>query len=222
MKKKKAGFLTIGQSPRDDIIAEIQPLLSPGIEIYQAGALDDLNSKEIFSLRPDQDDLPLITRLRDGKSVIIGRKKILPLLLNKINELKTKKIDLIVLLCTENFVELTSKGNLILPFELIKKEVINLSPAKVIVFIPLKEQKDGVREKWLCLQDEVSIEVLNPYEKFNDLEKLASSLTYKMANLIIFDCFGYSISLSQRIAKRLGLPPIIPRLLIANQLNQEL
>lgn len=220
MVNKKVGFLTIGQSPRDDVLADIQPLLSPQTNILQAGALDNLNLREINKLAPTSNDFSLITRLKRGNSVVVGRRKIIPFLQAKINELEAKGAEVIVLLCTENFPELTSKKSLILPFELMKKEIINFSPARAIVFVPLKEQQDMAKKKWQSLQGKFLIAVLNPYEKLNNFEKLVSYLASKKASLILFDCIGYSISLSQSIADKLGVPYLNPRLLIAHQVNQ--
>lgn len=40
---KKIGAITVGQSPRVDLIPEIQPILGDSVEIIQAGALDGLS-----------------------------------------------------------------------------------------------------------------------------------------------------------------------------------
>ena len=44
---KKIGAITVGQSPRVDLIPEIQPILGDSVEIIQAGALDGLSKEEI-------------------------------------------------------------------------------------------------------------------------------------------------------------------------------
>lgn len=44
---KKLGILTIGQSPRPDILGELLPLFDNDIEIFEAGALDGLTMEEI-------------------------------------------------------------------------------------------------------------------------------------------------------------------------------
>ena len=47
---KKIGAITVGQSPRVDLIPEIQPILGDSVEIIQAGALDGLSKEESQSL----------------------------------------------------------------------------------------------------------------------------------------------------------------------------
>ena len=46
------GALTIGQSPRVDVTADIAPILEPEITLLEAGALDGLTADEIAALRP--------------------------------------------------------------------------------------------------------------------------------------------------------------------------
>lgn len=59
MNKKRVGFLTIGQSPREDITAEVKPLLAANIEVVEYGLLDDLSAERIGSLAPHEQEIPL-------------------------------------------------------------------------------------------------------------------------------------------------------------------
>lgn len=43
--KKKIGAITIGQSPRIDVIPEMQEILGENVIILEAGALDGLTKK---------------------------------------------------------------------------------------------------------------------------------------------------------------------------------
>ena len=49
---KKIGAITVGQSPRVDLIPEIQPILGDSVEIIQTGALDGLSKEEIAKFVP--------------------------------------------------------------------------------------------------------------------------------------------------------------------------
>ena len=42
MVKMKVGAITIGQSPRTDVVQELFPLMGEQVELIQAGALDGL------------------------------------------------------------------------------------------------------------------------------------------------------------------------------------
>jgi len=45
--KKKVSFVTVGHSPREDIMDELQSHLSEEIEVRQLGALDSLSIREV-------------------------------------------------------------------------------------------------------------------------------------------------------------------------------
>ncbi|NIN92809.1 hypothetical protein GTO36_07485, partial [bacterium] len=71
----KVGLLTIGQSPREDVVPEMNPFFLPQIKILEKGLLDDLSPEEIRRLKPKKGETPLITRLRKGGSVQLSQKE---------------------------------------------------------------------------------------------------------------------------------------------------
>lgn len=222
---KKAAFLTIGQSPRDDILAELIPFLPGQVEILQAGALDGLGRREIKALAPEKREFPLISRLRDGSPAVVGRQKILPRLKAKVNELEIKGADIIAVLCTEDFPELRSKKPLILPFEVMKSEMeMRQGIKKIAVVVPLKAQKNAAPQKWTFPAAQTKITVLNPYatpkEHESDLQDFFGQISGYEPDLLIFDCLGFTISFSRKIGEITRLPFISPRLSLAHCLKQ--
>ena len=99
----KIGAVTIGQSPRSDVIADIRPILGSEVDVVEAGALDGLTKEEIAKLFPKEGDYVLVTRLRDGTSVKVAERYITPLLQDKISNLFESGIPVVLLLCTGNF-----------------------------------------------------------------------------------------------------------------------
>jgi protein AroM len=113
---RKIGAITIGQSPRDDIMAVMTPHLPDGLKVLQRGALDDLDAVTIASLRPDLSaetgDLGgprepaneleydiLVSRMRDGSEAMMTHDRVVPLMQQKIVELESEGAEFIVLLC---------------------------------------------------------------------------------------------------------------------------
>ena len=76
MVKMKVGAITIGQSPRTDVVQELFPLMGEQVELIQAGALDGLTREDIQAFAPGPEDYTLISRLRDGSSVMIAERHI--------------------------------------------------------------------------------------------------------------------------------------------------
>jgi len=217
---RKIGFVTIGQSPREDILSEIAPRLSSTCQVIQAGALDDLSREVIDRLKPEEGHLPLITRLRNGQAVIVSREKIRPLLQARINRWEQEEVEIMALLCTEDFADLHSKKKLLLPFNLLKEEILKLSPSGLMVFIPLKEQRKLAEAKWRSLEIELLIEILNPYQGVCNFSSLTNKLERRENFLLIFDCLGYSISLAQSLSEQLALPCLMPRLILVQEINR--
>ena len=52
MKKKIIGTVTIGQSPRGDIVTEILQILGSDYKIIEAGALDGLSQQDVAAFQP--------------------------------------------------------------------------------------------------------------------------------------------------------------------------
>ena len=74
MVKMKVGAITIGQSPRTDVVQELFPLMGEQVELIQAGALDGLTREDIQAFAPGPEDYTLISRLRDGSSVMLAER----------------------------------------------------------------------------------------------------------------------------------------------------
>src|SRR5207237_3250220 len=101
--RKRVAFASIGQSPRADMLAEMLERIGPGIEPIEIGALDDLTDDAIARLAPRAGDQTLVSRLRDGREVTIGKTWTRQRLVELMHDLDTKDLDLIVLLSTGSF-----------------------------------------------------------------------------------------------------------------------
>ena len=84
---KKIGVITIGQSPKTDILPDMMMILGKDYEIAEAGALDDYTLEEIQKLECDADEKLLVTRMRDGTEVKIPDEFVEPLIQKRIIEL---------------------------------------------------------------------------------------------------------------------------------------
>src|SRR6266849_3801918 len=109
------GLVTIGQSPRPDVVPEMAALIGPGVEVREAGALDGLNRSEIEALAPTGRDEILVTRLQDGSAVFLGKEKIVSRVEQRIAALARGGATLTALLCTGAFPRLRATRPLIQP-----------------------------------------------------------------------------------------------------------
>jgi protein AroM len=70
---KRVAFVTIGQSPRDDVVPAMLAEIHAPIDVSQYGALDDMTDAEIASIAPHLGEERLVSRLRDGREVQLGK-----------------------------------------------------------------------------------------------------------------------------------------------------
>jgi len=139
--KKVIGTVTIGQSPRTDVIPDVASILGPDIEIREAGALDGLSPEIIASFAPREGDYVLVTRLADGSSVQVAERHITPRIHEKIAEHFTGGIPVVLLLCTGEFPDVETGGLLIRPQKVLFNAVAAVAKGmRIGILTPSPEQ----------------------------------------------------------------------------------
>jgi protein AroM len=221
LKMTKIGMLTIGQSPRDDILPPLKEILGPGHEILEAGALDGMTMEEITGIEFRPDDYLLVSRLRDGTETMIHKRLILPLLQTRIHELEEKGAKLTVIMCTGKFPHFESKGLVVTPQEILKGILgATLKQGKLAVVYPAKEQIHKAEPEFGRDGVTVYADHLSPYEGDDDIEKLAQRLKENNPDLIFLNCFGFSSKVKKVIAETTGKPIIHSNVVVARVLKE--
>jgi len=220
MNSSKIGLLTIGQSPREDVVPEIIPLFLSHIKIVEAGLLDELNPGEIEHLKPKSGETPLVTRLRDGSQVQLSEKKVNSLMPGVLDSMKTKlNVSAVGVLCTNDFQKKQFPFPVIFLFDYLKFLITRVLQIKNLgVVVPLEDQIKMVRKKWE--KDKVIVEVKSPYAEGKNWEEIAQIFIQEKAEAIILDCIGYNIKDRQEILSLLSVPVFLPRVLLATAINQ--
>jgi len=220
--KVRVGMITIGQSPRVDVIADIEDIIGSQIEIVECGALDGLSFEEIKELKPSKDEYILVTRLRDGTVVKVCREKIIDQMNWCIKKIEDN-VEVVVILCTGEFPKLKSKKLMIEPSVLIHNIVKSLHPKNRLgIVLPSSDQVDEVVQKWKFDNVDIIVETLSPYEDVQEalIKRKAERLKEASVDLIILDCIGYSTHTAKLMKKVTGIPVILPRTLIARILKE--
>ena len=137
---KKIGAITVGQSPRTDLIPEMEPILGDTVEIIQMGGLDGLTREEIAAFRPRPNDYVLVSRLADGTSVSFGESYVLPRMQECIHRLEDKGVSLILFLCTGQFPDFESKVHSFFPNNLLYGVVPVVRTHFFTFFTPAKDK----------------------------------------------------------------------------------
>jgi protein AroM len=229
---KTLGFITIGQSPRDDSVPEMEKLLGSGTRVVQAGALDGLTREEIDALapgavlplsaagsrsgdRPAAPGDPLITRLRDGASVIVAKQAILGRLQGCLDRLDPE-IDAAVLLCTGVFPRFRSSHPVLEPDRILyaAAEAV-FGGGRLGVLIPIEAQRATMAARWRPIDFGVAIAVASPYAGTAPLVAAAEALREAGASLIAMSCMGYTEAMKALVRDVTGVPALLPTSLVA-------
>ena len=217
----KIGMLTIGQTPRVDLLPTLIEILGDEHEIIEAGALDGLNLENVKGIEILPDDYILVSRMRDGTEVKITKRFVIPRVQEKITELEEKDVRLTVVMCTGAFPQFESKGLVVTPQEILKG-VLNgsLKKGKLGVVYPTEEQMPGAQSNFGSDDVETYADVTSPYEGSEELEALAGRLSAQNLDLILLNCFGFSSDLKKYIAERTGVPTIQSNAVVARVLKE--
>lgn len=220
MAAMKVAFVTIGQSPRHDIMPDMLAVIGRDIEVVEAGCLDGLTAAEIAAGAPmDLVQERLVTCLADGTEVVIEKEWTTARLKNLVAGLDAEDgIDLIVLLCTGYFEGVSSAKLLVEPQRLVDATVDALAEGgrKVGVLVPLESQIPEFSHRagahW-----QVEVSHASPYSgvRFNEAGR-----ELKNNDLVVMHCMGYDETMRQRVAEETGRPVLLARRLLASTVAQ--
>ncbi|MDQ7849042.1 MAG: AroM family protein [Armatimonadota bacterium] len=213
----RLGVLTIGQSPRSDVV----PLLAEwlGGEVVEAGALDGLAEVEIAALAPASGEYLLATRLRDGRQVTVSRERILPHIQRALDRL-APQVDVVLLLCTGEFPPLASEQLLIEPSRVLHHVVAGVAGGRRLgVLVPLPAQVEEARRRWQAAGPVAAVAAASPYGNA-DFSGAGRALREAGAELIVMDCMGYTPGHKRQVVAAAARPVVLAGTAVAAVLRE--
>ena len=222
MPGNRIGLVTIGQSPRDDIVPGLRDMLSTQFKLVESGALDGLGEEEIDALAPVSDNYPLYTRLANGQSVTIAKRLIIPRVQACIDQLNAGGADVIALLCSGAFPVFRSSATLLLPnqmVDLVIKSALD-KRQRIAVLLPLPSQIEATHQRF-GHDDNLLLFSLSPSANNDAIDQVAVGLIDGQVDLVVLRCFSYSTAMQDAIASRTSSRMILARSLLADSLIQK-
>ena len=220
--KKKIGIITIGQSPRTDVVPEMTAFFGEEVEVLERGALDGLTLEEVRAYEPDAGMIHLCTRMRDGSEVVVAKEKLLPKIQEAVDDLNRKQVTLILLLCVGEFPQFRSTGLVVEPQKIVDHCIEGLIGAshRLGIVIPIAEQEDWVRETFSELTASITVTVASPYAGQDDLPAAAAILKEAACDLIVMYCMGFNRQLNRPIREITAKPVIVSSAIVARTIGE--
>ncbi len=197
---------TIGQAPREDLVAEIRDVMGP-VPIEVRGALDGWTLDQVEAIPPVEDADALHTRLLLGPggaalNVKISKKAVTGQFRRMLAEVGRRPT---LIGCTGRFVDLDAGPNVLFPSGVLKGLVDGLLPrgGRLGVLVPIPEQVESFRLAWSEPERPATVVTVTPGEDPTDA---ARQLAEADVDLVILDCFGYERSLLDQVRAEVDRP----------------
>lgn len=210
-------FVTIGQTPRTDLVPEIVRYLPGSVEVDEFGALDGMDGVAIAQLAPGPGQSRLVTRLRDGAQAIVGKEWVHRRIQELLDSVDPGGYTAVVLLCTGEFPGLRGPGLFLDAHALVDHGAAALCAGakRIGLLLPLIEQAED-----FPLRPEPGQELIvshaSPYagRRFDDAGRELAE-----ADVIVMHCMGYTQPQREVIAQVSGRPVLLARRLVAAALS---
>ena len=234
-------FFSIGRTPRGDLVPEIVARLPASVEITEVGALDGLSRKVIEGLEPGPGDEALVTRLPEGRQVVLSKRWVQQRLQALLDASGGAPSDegapsgvgagaasgeptgpadqtINVLLCTGSFPGLRGPWPFLDARHLVDHGVAAICgrAGSIGLLIPLERQEAEFHYEPPDGQ-EVVIAHASPYEGA-DFEAVGRSLA--ACDLVVMHCMGYTEAQRAAVARGSGGPVLLARRMVAAGLAQ--
>lgn len=204
------GIATIGQAPRDDIVALFAAHAPIGTKIVLRGALDGLSDAEVDALRPESGGDTLYSRLRGGRDVKISKKAVIARSPDVLAKLRADGCDVLVYACTGDFPPMAGDEGVLFPSRVLNGLVSGLLPrGRLGLLIPLAEQSEKLASKWARPGLEIVAEALAPSAGSGEIAAAARRLAARAPDLVAMDCMSYTPATKDAVKPILGVPTLL-------------
>lgn len=219
--KRVLGTLTIGQSPRVDLVPELKAMLGDDVEVIEEGALDGLTLDDVKRFYPAPGDYVLVTRMADGTAVKIAEKHILPRMQEGLARLVDRGAEIIALVCTGEFPHFDCDRLVIRPQGVLYNVTSAVAAdSRLGVIIPDNDQVPQGVNRWSEAAAGVQVVAASPYGEVQAVEQAAHALKAWGARIVVMDCIGYTLAMKDRVRDITGAPVILARSILARVLRE--
>jgi protein AroM len=215
---RRVAFVTIGQSPRSDVVPDILAETRTRLDVTERGALDGLDDAAIADLAPRAGEERLVSRLRDGREVLLGKPAIDRRLHEILGELDDGGFDLLVLLCTGQFTRFILRTPFIEPQHTVDHFVQGLAygAQRVGILLP----NPGQIEEFHGIPGiETKAASVSPYLPGHEAALHTAATDLADTDIIVMHCIGYTEAMRQVVKQVTNRPVLVSRRLVAHAID---
>ncbi len=223
----RIGLITIGQSPRDDIVPEMIAQLGREVDVIQAGAIDGLTLDQVRKLAPQGDEPWAVSRMQDGYEVQLAKRELVPRMQQRINELEAQGVELIVPLCASDWSLLNCNVPFINPGKALMPIVhAMLRPRGTLGMISPTEAQAKLAEARASTSPAPIVSTFaQPYaddedERLRQSETAGRLLREAGVDLIYMGCMGHTRAMRSVVREVSGKPTLTANGVIAGLISQ--
>lgn len=218
--QQRIGMATIGQAPRDDVVPAMREYLPAGLELVERGALDGLTREETRPFWAEPGEVGIVTKLRDGSSVLLSHAKILPAMQAVVDGLvREDGASLVVILCGANWSALRSEQLIVNPGTLFPAVIGSLAAGRRLGIIkPDAGQVEKERARYAALGIDANVTSASPYvgpDRLDLAREAAEQLRAANCELVWMTCVGMDAPMRDAVAEVTGVPVILAHALLA-------
>ena len=215
---KRIAFVTIGQSPRVDVMPDIVAECRTAFAATERGVLDGMDDTAIAACAPGPGDAVLASRLADGRGVTLGKPAVERRLRAIFAELDGQSFDLIVLLCTGVFGHFSLRTRFLEPQGVVNHFVQGLAYGARTVGVLLPEPgQDTDLAPMPGVEQRAAY--ASPYVADPMPGLRAAGQALAGTDIIVAHCIGYTEAMRREAMRAAGRPVLLSRRLVAHAID---
>lgn len=222
MMKDKIIALTVGHTPRNDIVPELDTISEGRYDFVEIGGLDGFEEEEILKMQEEIDGEYLVTRIKTGRMVRVEKEFIIQRMDKLLEKTFNAGAKAGVVLCTfDDFDDIYGKEKMVMPKELMLERVKSLATGKKVgIVFPSDALIDVAVKHWSQVSSDVVVKAVLHGAPASRFEEVIEEFKEMKVDIIVLDCIGYTSEMKNKAEGKCQVPVILPRTLIIEALDE--
>lgn len=218
----RIAFVTIGQTPRSDIVPEMMAEIAAGLDAQPSyeefGVLDGLEGAALDAYRARDGEHSFATRLASGEEIVSSKALTEERLNELLAEIDGKGFDIVVLLCTGTRID-PLRNTLVVEAQRIVDstvEALAASCRNLGVILPLERQVAEFGQRHVFAGDPTVVSA-SPYSGGG---MAAGAKGVADCDLVVMHCMGYTAAMLDEVRRTISAPVLLSRRVVAGVVRQ--